>query len=243
MSVEIRVGDLLEDLCYELHLPSYGTGEFITSDQAVKLVKASATKLSGILTRLYSDALFAETATLTTVPSFDLVSLPNNFATLRSVHWIAADGCAYPLRRADVHEYVETAQSWGDPNSYWSVNVLPTVTLEANVLRLVPTPTEAYTLRVAYTTGIFLTLDPNTEGWENTTFAGQIGWREWIVADMAYRVCKREQKDPTNFLNDLAVAEAQMKDHITQRDRYSTYQVRDTRNTNTLRGRNRRWGW
>jgi hypothetical protein len=242
MSVQIRIGDVMDDVIFELHLPSYGMNEFITTDQAIALLKASATRLSGVLTRLYSDGLFAETATLTTVPNFDLVSLPEQFATLRSVHWVASNGTAYPLTRADVHEYVETPVSWGDPNNYWSCDVLPMFTLEANVLRLVPTPTQAYTLRVAYTTGVFLELDSSSESVFETTFAGQIGWREWMVADICYRMAKREQRDPTNFLNDLAVAEAQMKDHISQRDRYSTYQVRDTRN-NPRGVRNRRWGW
>lgn len=231
----------MEDVCFELHYPSWGTGEFITNADAVRLLKSSATRLSGIMTRLYSDALFAETATLTTVPNFDLVSLPEMFGTLRSLYWVTDEGHAYPLNRADVHEYTETAESWGDPNNYWSCARLPMFSLEANVLRMVPTPTQAYTLRCAYTTGIFLELDPESEGAFDTTFPGQIGWREWMVADICYRLTKREQKDPSLFLNDLAVAEAQMKDHISQRDRYSTYQVRDTRNERTG-VRYRRWG-
>jgi hypothetical protein len=242
MAIDIQVGDIIDGVQFELHLPGFSSGDFITTDAIGMLVRASAAKLSGIMTRLYSDALFAETATLTAQAGLDLVSLPANMGTLRSVHWIQ-DSHAYELCRADLHEFTAESESWGQPSDYvWNNATLPRFTLEANVLRLVPTPSKVYTLRIAYTTGIFLPATASYEDLRILTFPGQIGWKEWMIADIAYRVSKREQKDGSVYLNDMAIAEAQMKDHISQRDRYSTYQVRDTRNAPDFRSR-RRWGY
>ncbi len=246
MSIQIRVGDILDEVLFQLHLPDFGASEFVTNTSAVRLLKSSGRRLSGLLTRLYGDAFFAETATLTTVPDFDLVSLPDNLATVRTLHWIKDENTAVELTRANMHTYLEKPQSWGsNVDSWWTCQSAPTYRIESNVIVLVPKPTEAYTLRLNYTTGIFIPDLSLEEGGMDYEFEGQIGWAEWMVADICYAITKREQKDPTNFLNDLTMYEQQMKDHIANRDRFSTYQVRDARGASLdpLRRRYYRGGW
>ncbi len=244
MSIQIRVADILADVQFQLHLPAFSSGEFVTTDDAVRLLQSSVRRLSGMLTRLFGDAFFAETSTLTTVPDFDLVSLPDNLATIRSLHWIKDDQTAIELTRADIHSYQEQPQSWSNNGSWRSCNFAPTYRIEANVIVLVPKPTEAYTLRLNYTTGIFIP-DNVFDGETPYEIEGQIGWQEWMAADICYQITKREQKDPSVYLNELQFLEQQFKEHIANRDRFSTYQVRDARGAtlDPLRRRYYRGGW
>lgn len=241
MSIPIRVADILSEVQFQLHLPAFNSGEFVTQDDAVRLLQSSARRLSGLLTRLYGDAFFAETATLTTVPNFDLVSLPDNFATLRSVHWMRDGLSDVLLERSYIKDYDDTPRAWIN----WSC---PKYRLESNVLVLQPIPSDTYTLRVNYTTGIFIPDSIFGDGGTSFEFEGQIFWQEWMVADLCYAITKREQKDPTNFLNDLMRYESQMREHVSNRDRYNTYQVVDVRNElepqqDTYYMNRRRWGW
>jgi hypothetical protein len=171
-------------------------------------------RLSAMLTRLFGDSYFTETATLTTQAGLDLLSLPNNFAQLHSIHWM--DGAqAYELWRADVHDYEQTPRAW-------STHEPPTYRIESSVIRLVPAPMAAHLVRISYTTGLFITSLTDS-------FPGQIGWDEWLILDVCEMIRDREDKDATRFTARKMEIERQIKDQATQRDRYSVTQVRDVR--------------
>lgn len=213
--------DVLDQVRFRLHLPAYSASSFVTTSDALALAKSAGRRLSGILTRLYGDGFFTETATLTTVPDFDLVSLPENFATLRSLHWF--DGTnSLELGLARAGDFDPTSQSWGQLSELGLTSLRPTFALEANVIRLYPTPAEAYELRLSYTSGIFIAS-------ASDDVQGQIGWDEWMVLDICQRIREREQKDASEFIRDRMELEEQIKEQASQRARYQTHQVVDRR--------------
>lgn len=228
MAVSISVQtDVIDRVVSRLHLPTPGAGEFITDTEMLALVKSASRRLSGLLLRLFGDALFAETATLTTVPDFDLVSVPENLTTVRSIHWIDGDN-AYLLERANVSDFFPVSQAWSHCN-------LPRYVLESNVIRLSPPPTQSYTVRLAYTTGLFVETAADT-------IQGGLGWDEWLIADICCKIREREQKPFDEFYRDRVEAEEQIKDQASQRQRFSATQVADKRGV-TARERNKRRGW
>lgn len=224
--------DVIDQVRWRLHLPAFSSSSFVTTSDILALVKSSGRRLSGLLTRLYGDAFFAETATLTTVAGFDLVSLPSNFATLRSLHWIDGNN-ALELARANPGDYDPEAVAWGSISDIGLTSATPTYALEANVIRLTPTPAAAYTLRLGYTSGIFITA-------ASDTIQGQIGWDEWMILDCCQRIREREQKNASEFIRDRLELEEQIKDQASQRDRYANVQVVDRRGIAKSR-ENRLW--
>lgn len=214
MSISFTGQDVLDRVAFRLHLPAFAAGEFVSDSEGLMLVQDSVGRLSGLLTKLYSDSHFAETATLTTVADFDIVSLPSDFFTLRSVHWVYND-TAYELQPSNAATY--------DPESRtWSTHCLPSYRVEANVLVLSPIPDASYTLRCAYTS--HLVMEAITD-----SINGQPAWREWLVLDVCQRVRDREQKDASELISQRLELESQMKEQASQVDRYGSRQVRDVR--------------
>jgi hypothetical protein len=214
MSVAISVAEVFADVAFRLHLPAFASGEFVSDTEALRLFRGSLGRLSGLLTRLYGDDLFAETATVQTQAGFDSVSLPQDFHTLRSVHWVYNN---------EAHELSRARPSDVDSGSGgWSTHCMPQYALEAYTLRLYPTPQDAYVLRIGYTTTL-------TVANASATLYGNVGWQEWLTNDMCERIRMREQKPFAEFTQARMEAEMEIRDQATQRDRFAVMQARDTR--------------
>jgi hypothetical protein len=223
MAHSLTLQSVVDSAVIRLQIPTPAVGEFLTPAMCLDFIQSGCERLSGLVTRAFGDHYWQQTATLATQAGLDLVSLPSDTMTISSVHWLT-NNSAYPLARADVHEYDPRSQSWGQPND-WSptYGVLPMYTVEANVIRLVPTPNAVYSLRVAYTTGLFVTALTDT-------IPANLGWKEYLVNDFAEMVRQREDKDASNFTARRMEVQDQILDQAAQRDRFATYQVRDTRN-------------
>lgn len=214
MPVSIEAQDVLDAVAFRCHLPAFASGEFISATEALTLLNSSARRLSGLVSRLYGDLYWASSITLTTQADIDILSMPSDFHTLTSVHWINGND-AVEMQRADVHEYSAVSKNWNDVD-------VPRFRLEgAGVLVLVPTPSAAYSVRVAYASvGVLFAS-------ASDTFNGLPGWDEWLTLDMCQRIREREQKPADEFIRDRLELEAQMKEQASQRDRYTAVQVRD----------------
>lgn len=233
MAHSLTLQSVVDSAVTRLHIPTPAVGEFLTPDMCLDFIQSGCERLSGLVTRAFGDGYWRQTATLATQAGLDLVSLPQDTMTVSSVHWLTND-TAYSLGRADVHEYDPRSQSWGQPND-WSLayGVMPMYTLEANVLRLVPTPNQVYSLRVAYTTGLFVTA-------LSDTIPANLGWKEFLINDFCETVGQREQKDVSQFTQRRLEVQQQILDQAAQRDRFATYQVRDTRSVDRRSVLNRR---
>jgi hypothetical protein len=217
MPVTINAQDVLDQVAFRLHLPAFGSGEFITPGDALALLNSSARRLSGLMSRLYGDDYFASAVTLSTQAEIDILSLPSDFHTLMSVHWLHSNATygAIELERADVREFGSSAVSWDTCS-------LPRYRLEgASVLVFTPTPNAVYDVRIAY----------NSVGVQfedaSDSFQGLMGHDEWLICDMCQRIREREQKPADEFIRDRLELEGHMKEQASQRDRNATVQARD----------------
>lgn len=238
MPVTVSAESVLEQVAFRLHLPPFASGEFVTPGQALSLLNASAQRLSGLMTRLYGDAFFASSVTLSTQADIDILSLPSDFHTLTSVHWIYSDtnDDVIELERAN-------PQDFGTTPVAWTTHGLPKYRLEgAGVLVFVPVPNAVYDVRIGYTS-VGVQFEDASD-----SFQGLPGWDEWLICDMCQRIREREQKPADEFIRDRLELEAHMKEQASQRDRFGGVQVRDATGALNCRGRSlsrytRGWRW
>jgi len=209
-----------------LHSPAFTTTTFVTSPALLRLVQSSARRLGGMLVRTFGDQLFARTATLSTQVGLDLVSLPEDFSTLTSLHWIDGN-CAHLLERTHTTDYKELAQAWSDSDFFWFSNQKSKYVLEANTIRFVPPPSAVYAIRCAYQTG--LKVETITD-----ILQGGAGWSDWLVADICEAVRIREQKDASDFMMRKAKIEQDLLSQARNRDGNGVKQVRDVRGDDTF---------
>lgn len=205
--------DVVDQVVFRLHIPTPASGEFITSTAMLSLVKSAVNRLSGLLTRSFGDGYFAEDMTFQTQEGVDVISLPPNFETLRSLH-LVHENKAYELERADPEDYSIETRNW--------TQCLPKYTVEANVIRLTPPPAGEYTLRIGYSSAL-------TVSALSDTIYGQLSWAEWLIADICCKIRQREQRPFDEFMQDKMLIEDQIKSQAAQRDRSGSVQVRDAR--------------
>jgi hypothetical protein len=223
MSHSLTLQSVVDSAVIRLQIPTPAVGEFLTPAMCLDLIQSGCERLSGLVTRAFGDHYWQQTSTLATQAGLDLVSLPTDTMTISSVHWLV-NNSAYPLSRADVHEYDPRSQSGvsltiGAPPMACSrcTRLRPTLSV------WFPVPNAVYSLRVAYTTGLFVTALTDT-------IPANLGWKEYLVNDFCEMVRQREDKDASNFTARRMEVQEQILDQAAQRDRFATYQVRDTRN-------------
>lgn len=213
MAISIAIADVLTQVQFRLHLPAVGSGTFVTSGSALALAKSSVSRLGAMLNRSFGDNYFAQTATLSTQAGVDLVSLPASFKDLLSLHWVDGDR-AELLERAEITEYDPLPRAWSRASG------APRYRLEGNVVVLTPPPSEVYTLRCAYTTGLSITSLADT-------IQANAGCDEWLVLDICEMIRDREDKDASRFTVRKMQIEADLRSQAVRRDRSGVSQVRD----------------
>jgi hypothetical protein len=226
MDVTINMADVVSDVQFRLHIPTIGSTSFVTSAQMLQLLQRSVGRLGALLTRSFSDGYWARTADLTTQAGVDVVSLPPGFTTLTSLHWINGNDAVLLLRAHDV-DYTPRAQSWtGSPLLPWGWNGarVSGYVLEGSAIRLIPPPSDVYTLRCAYQAGLSIT------SLADNISAEDISWADWLALDCCIVIRSRESKDASDFIMLKQEIETNLRDQAQQRDRNAVYQVRDARN-------------
>lgn len=204
----------MSQVAFELHLPDFASGEFVTDAQALALAKRAVTRLGAMLNRSFGDNYFAQVATLSTQAGVDVVSLPADFKDLLSLIWVDGDN-VHVLQRSDPTEYDAVARGWSLP-------YLPKYRLEGNVAVFTPIPSAVYTLRCSYTTGLTIAA-------LSDTIQALPGCDEWLINDICTMIRQREQKSASDFIDRRLEAEANIKSQAAKRDRNAPTGLRDVR--------------
>lgn len=224
MPSTVQVQALLDEAAFRLHTPAFGTGEFISLADALRIMKGSCTRLSALLASAFGSELFARTDRLTVQAGLDLASLPQDFESLRTVH-LDLNGTLYELRAA--HPAGEAGYGGtsevNTAAAAWTAHCVPGYWLEDQVIRFSSPPTEALEVVVSYvSTGL--------------SFADQTsylvlgaGWDEWLVNDFCEKARVREQKDPSDFVRMRAETTQLIMNAAVKRDRFAPLQIRDVR--------------
>ncbi len=227
MAQTISISDLATDVAFRLNTPAFAAGEFVSDTQILRLLQQSLGRLSGILARCYGDGILTSAQTLTTVPGLDLVSLPQSFTTLQSLH-LRIDGVSHELSRSDLGDR-------GGIATTWTADALPTYRIEGYALRVYPTPDAAYTLIATFTDVLAITALTDT-------IQGEPAWADYVVADVCARIRQREQKDAGEFVAERTLVETAIRDESVSRDRGGVVQVRDTYGALNAQPKRRQWG-
>ena len=222
MAVQFLVSDIISDIAFRMNMPAFASGDFVSDAQALQLLKNSARRLGGLFTGRFGDAYWLQTATLATQAGLELVSLPDNLATIQALYWIDSHNEARKLMHAELRDWQPTAQAWANSGDWLWPSVLPTYRLQGNAIALQPVPSAVYSLRLEYSTGIFVASSSDT-------IFGQVGWDEWLTLDCCERIADREDKQSDKWYAKKMAIQDEILEQASRRDRFVPLQVVDER--------------
>jgi hypothetical protein len=235
MSTAVTAQEILDECAFRLHAPAFAAGEFVTLVDALRVLRSSLRRLSGMLASVSTGDLLARESTLTVPAGEASCTLPGDHEALRTVHWVSGSNRVelrrgHPAGKMDVDGVGvldQTAATWVDsaPPTYW---------LEGDLIRFSVVPSDAQSVVITYTAS--LTIDDE----DSVLLLGQ-GWEEWLVCDMCERIRGREQKDASDFRAAKAEAAAIINASVQKRDRFALHSVRDVSGDHGLRGAALRW--
>lgn len=213
-----------------MSLPAYSTTTFVTTSEILDLVKQSAQLLSGIIDEAWGEHYFTTTIDLVMIAGTASYDLPENFAHLIRLAWIKnSSEPALFLEQASVDDW--------EPNPVgWSGGTIPKYRVMGPNITFYPTPQEAHTLRMYYSTGIFVTAPAST-------IDAQVGWDEWLVQDVCAKIQTKLEMDPSVFMAERARIEAMIVKQCSKRDRSRPVQIRDLRGADERNWLRTRWPW
>lgn len=195
----------------------------LTAAAMLDLLKTACSELAAIVGERASEMYFGATGTVTTVAGTATVALPSNFSDLVRITWQRSESEEIELHRATP----ETMRAW--PHA-WDNDECAAIfyDLEASSIRFFPTPDDAYTVNLTYTTGLYPTSTAST-------FVGRDGWDQWIALYTSVLVRARQQRSAQDFMTllygpDLETGglTARIRKQL-KRDRVGIRRVRDRR--------------
>lgn len=215
MSVSVLVSEVIERARQRCALPAFSATTFVTSTEVLDMVKASCQRLSAIVDEAWGENYFTTSGTLTTTAGLEYVSLPANFASLLRIAWVKSDTDHVMLRAASVDDWSPSVQTWDSCGG-------PRYRITGNTIEFWPLPDDAHTLKIYYSTGIFITATTDTIQTRN-------GWDEWLVLDLRIKILDKYDQDWTGIAAMQAKVEHDIRAQLTTRDRGAVHQVRDLR--------------
>lgn len=233
MSSTFVLSDLLRDVATLANCPQFTTNTRVTAAQATYWLSQAARELSALIRqKLCEDRDLLQILTISTVPDFNLISLPADCGEVHSVVWQRDTTDAVLLRSAsaaNLTDELEDGQSWSD------VAVEPTWRLEGNTIALYPTSPEAEDLTVYYTTNY------DTSG---TTVQARTGFDRWVTLETCIQVCTARDRPQSvaAFQQQKALLENDLFARARKRDVNESHVIRDIRATAVMRDIRRR-GW
>jgi hypothetical protein len=190
------------------------------------MVKQSAQVLSGIIDEAWGEHYFTTKRELSTQADVSLVSLPENFMAMLRLAWQrSASEPLCELTEASVDDWEPYPSTWG--------SVQPKYRFVGNALELFPTPDQAYTLVLYYSTGIFIAATTDI-------VPVRFGWDEWLVLDVCVKAQTQLNKEIGSYAAQRERIEGLIKRQCTRRDRSRPAQVRDVRSADST-NQNRLW--
>lgn len=201
MSRLVTLEDIREDIRTRYDLPAFTSATWETTNQVNRMINQSIQALSAVIMDSISDEYFATYEDITTAANIDLVSMPDRCARLIDVTWLKDTDQTVKLTQADARDI---RKSGYEPKS-WDSWTPRYKTHGNNALRLFPTPSEAYTLRIT-----FLQL-PEDLSADDDVFEAGPGWEEWVISDVCAKLAIREEKDAAIYLSMRADAEERIR--------------------------------
>ena len=220
----VAVQDLLDECAFRLHVPAFGTGEFVTLEDALRVLRGACGRLSTLLGSVFGSELFVRDSAATVQAELDAASLPQDFSSLRTIH-LSLNGTRYELQRehpAGEATSTGAAEVNTDPRA-WTGYDLPRYWLEDQTIRFSFPPTEEMSLYLTYVGDGLTFVD------EDSTLVLGAGWDEWLVNDVCEKVSVREQKDASEFVRMRSETTQLIMKAATKRDRSAPVVVRDVR--------------
>lgn len=216
VATTFQVSEILADVARLANVPPFSGTTNVTTSQATYWLVQSARSLSALLRqKLGEDLDLLQSATLTTVPDFNLVSLPSDCGEVHSVLWMK-DTTDYRLLQRTQAEDLEMGDT---PDQAWEC--APKFRLEGNTIALYPSSTAAENLMVFYTT------HTNLSG--ETDFQGRLDFDRWVTLDVVCKVLAAKSRDNSIFLQDKMLLEKEMFSQARKREPNRTNTIRDVR--------------
>lgn len=193
---------------------------------ALEMAKASFEELGSIAKEYTDEQLLSASGTVPTQAGLGVVSMPTHFSDLSRVSWLRAANDEVPIDWAGTNEFFSAPQ--GGTSSPWSSygGGIKARLIGPNSLELFPAPDAVYTLKLYYTTGIYVVTAADTVVMRD-------GWSRWIVYDLCVQFRMAQQKtgedlSPASFIAQRDAVEQRIR-HQMQRDRNRHRHIQDRR--------------
>jgi hypothetical protein len=213
----ISAASILTNVAQNIGVPVFSPTTHVTEATAMAWLQQGVEGLSALAKqRLGEDTEFMRYAVLTTVPSFNLVSLPARCFELSAVLWIKSDTEAFLLQR--------TSATQLEPQSTdiraWDAT--PTFRMTGHNIELFPCPDRAYQLAVWYQTEQELAT-PTSQ------FLGRGDWSRWLELFVANKCLQRKRRwtDMQATATEKATLEADLFAPARKRNQAGPYRIRD----------------
>jgi len=179
------------------------------SDQEWKdLVNVGIRGLYRILTQAFGSDYFGTSVIIPTVANQETVNVPADFFKLVSLWWDDGTGVKKRILRATEADLENQllGQGWGIWLGRTVADVGVKYSLRAGAIRLVPTPTTVYQLRLNYIKA------PVTLSAPGETLDGYGGFEEYVWRSAAADALAKEESDASYELRRMAEIEAEIKE-------------------------------
>lgn len=229
MSTTFSVSEILTDVARSANVPPFSGTTNVTLTQATYWLVQSARSLSALLRqKLGEDLDLLQSVNLTSVPTFNLVSLPSDCGEVHSVLWQKSATDFRLLERVQAEDLEES----DTPTKAWEC--APRYRLEGNTIALYPASSDAETLLVFYTNHV------DVSG-EATSFQGRLDFDRWVTLDVICKVLAAKSRDSSSFLQDKMLLEKELFSQARKREPNRTNTIRDTRTADRVRWMRDRW--
>lgn len=230
MSTVFTVSEIVSDLAARANVPAFGASTHVTSTRVTYWIAQAVRSASALMRQRFpDDRELLQTATVASVPDFELVSLPADCGEVHSVIW-QRDTTDYVLletaQAGDLATRLDAGESWE------SACVSPRWRLEGQTIALYPPGATSETLTVYYTTHLVA----------GATFTAKLDFDEWVTLDVLIKVFGA--KDKPQKVSETLQAKKLLEDDLLaksrQRETYRTSTIRDVRAERalaTIRGR------
>lgn len=193
----------------------------ITPAIMLDFVRTSLVELGGIVKEYTDEQLLSASGTVPTVANVATVALPTNFSDLVRLSWVKSATEDVPLEWASVDEFAATP-----PSSWTGYGPIKYRLMGPATLELFPTPTAVYTLKLHYTTGIYIATAADTVTMRDA-------WDQWVVFNVCMLIRMAQQKtgedlSPASFVAQRDTVEMRIRKQL-KRDKFGPQHVRDSR--------------
>jgi len=230
MAVSFVIADIIADVARRCNCPAFSASSNVTNGTVNYWLAQSARSWSALLQASQcEDNDLVTTATLNTVASFELVSLPPDCSDVHAVLWQKAADDYQLMKPAALDDLEGTSP----PDKAWEC--APRYRLEGNLLRLLPASTEAEKLTLFYTNHLVTTGE--------THLQSRLDADLWMTLDVAIKVLGAKNRDATALQAEKAVLEQNIKSSARRRDAYGPSTIRDVRSRGWRRAVRNTWGY